>query len=448
MGAGGRGSLDRRGSLDVADTRVRLKLVGAQGFQRHNHNPRSDRFEILGFHHVEFWCSDATNTHKRFNYGMGMDVIAKSDMSTGNHECASYVVRSGDVTFAFTAPYSLDAPRPDNNAGAPLPGYDAAFAHKFVSRHGLAARAIGLRVGDAKQAFEAAVAHGAIAVQEPTTLSAKAGWNGSVQVAEIIIYGETVLRLVSGDCDGGAFLPGYEPVDNPVKTTDFQFERIDHCVGNVWELIPAAEYLANATGMHEFAEFTAEDVGTVDSGLNSMVLASNSEMVLLPINEPTSGTRRKSQIQTYLEQNSGPGLQHIALKTKDIFYTLREMQERSYVGGFEFMPRPEHGYYERLPGRIGEGVLTPDEIRQCEELGVLVDRDDQGVLLQIFTRPLGDRPTVFIEVIQRLGCMREERDEATGEVVEVQKGGCGGFGKGNFKELFKSIEEYEKTLDV
>lgn len=216
-------------------------------------------------------------------------------------------------------------------------------------------------------------------------------------------------------------------------------------MGNVHQLIPQVDYLANATGFHEFAEFVAEDVGTVDSGLNSMVLANNGENVLMPINEPTFGTPRKSQIQTYLEQNEGPGLQHLALKTDDIFRTVREMQARSEFGGFEFMPRAPPEYYKRLPERIGSS-LTPEQYRQVEELGLLVDKDDQGVLLQLFTKPLGDRPTIFIEIIQRVGCMRLVKDADTGVEKVQQAGGCGGFGKGNFSELFKSIEEYEKTL--
>lgn len=229
--------------------------------------------------------------------------------------------------------------------------------------------------------------------------------------------------------------------------------------------------------MHQFAEFTAEDVGTVDSGLNSMVLANNNEMVLLPVNEPTFGTKRKSQIQTYLEQNNGPGLQHLALKSDDIFATVRAMRAHGGGrGGFEFQKPASADYYRALPSRVGTDALTPAQFAEVQELGLLVDRDDQGVLVQIFTKPLGDRPTVFIEVIQRIGCMREMKKEEKdvggeletslgvtsaegdvggrgtaggdgGERME-QAAGCGGFGKGNFSELFKSIEQYEMTLKV
>jgi len=176
-----------------------------------------------------------------------------------------------------------------------------------------------------------------------------------------------------------------------------------------------------------------------------MVLASNNEMVLLPVNEPTFGTKRKSQIQTYLEQNDGPGVQHIALKTDDIFFTLRNMRQRSFRGGFDFMPAPCAGYYDRLRQRISVDALSEAQFEECKDLGILVDQDDQGVLLQIFTKPLGDRPTVFIEIIQRLGCMLPNKEDAT---KMQQAPGCGGFGKGNFSELFKSIEDYERTLDM
>lgn len=253
------------------------------------------------------------------------------------------------------------------------------------------------------------------------------------------MFGDVVIRWQSGSFTGD-FLPNYEPTPSPPIT--YGLQRIDHAVSNVPNLFEGVDYLMNATGMHEFSEFTAADVGTVDSGLNSMVCASNNEFVLLPVNEPTFGTKRKSQIQTYLEHNNGAGLQHIALKTDDIFATMRELKKRSLCGGFEFMPAPGKSYYEKVPSRIGADVLTPSELEELESLGLLADKDDQGVLLQVFTKPLGDRPTVFIEVIQRIGCDRTP----SGDKKE-QAAGCGGFGKGNFSELFKSIEEFEKTLE-
>lgn len=223
----------------------------------------------------------------------------------------------------------------------------------------------------------------------------------------------------------------------------YSLVRLDHAVSNVPKLFEAVDYLVNATGFHEFSEFTAEDVGTVDSGLNSMVLASNNEHILLPINEPTFGTKRKSQIQTYLEANNGPGIQHLALMTNDIFLTMSEMRKRTQVGGFDFMPAPGPEYYAKIESRLGKDVLPAADLKRLEELGLLIDKDDQGILLQVFTRPVGDRPTLFLEIIQRIGCDRTP----TGEKKE-QTGGCGGFGKGNFSELFKSIEDFEKEQEA
>ncbi|KAI8548202.1 hypothetical protein RHMOL_Rhmol07G0254700 [Rhododendron molle] len=419
-----------------------FKLVGFNNFVRFN--PRSDRFTVLRFHHIEFWCTDATNAARRFSWGLGMPIVLKSDLSTGNHSHASYLLRSGSLNFLFTAPYSpaLAAASDNANSTASIPTLDHSACRSFAASHGLAVRSIALEVQDAAQAYSVSLAHGAKPSAPPISLSS----DGAV-IAEVQLYGDVVLRYVSfgnpsRDPDG--FLPGFEKMDGTASYPDLDFgiRRLDHAVGNVHELAPMVEYVKGFTGFHEFAEFTAEDVGTNESGLNSMVLASNDEMVLLPMNEPVFGTKRKSQIQTYLEHNEGPGVQHLALASEDIFRTLREMRQRSGVGGFEFMPSPPPTYYQNLKNRVAD-VLSDEQIKECEKLGILVDRDDQGTLLQIFTKPVGDRPTLFIEIIQRVGCMLKD-DEGKA----YQKGGCGGFGKGNFSELFKSIEEYEKTLEA
>lgn len=424
------------------------KLVGYKEFKRSN--PLSDYFAVHKFHHVEFWCGDATCTSKRFGFGLGLSFAAKSDQGTGNQHCASYVMKSNDITFVFTAPYSTSSEK--SNSAPPLPWYDQELAHSFHKKHGLAVRALGIEVEDAKHAYETSTSHGAIGVQEPTLLEDLATGE-KCTVSEIVLYGDVVLRFVSHHAQETTlpYLPNYVTVTDSPNVT-FGIKRLDHAVGNVPELLPAVDYICSATGFHEFAEFVAEDVGTIDSGLNSMVLASNNEMVLLPINEPTFNTKRKSQIQTFLEQNEGGGLQHLALKTDDIFQTLREMRSRSGFGGFDFMPRPSDEYYKNLPDKIG-GVLTAQQYKECKELGILVDKDDQGVLLQIFTKPLGDRPTVFIEIIQRMceldsgsSAVQNGVSSAVSHAEEV--GGCGGFGKGNFSELFKSIEVYETDLGI
>ncbi|KAF8412758.1 hypothetical protein HHK36_000728 [Tetracentron sinense] len=413
-----------------------LKLVGHANFVRTN--PKSDRFRVKRFHHVEFWCTDATNSARRFSWGLGMPIVAKSDLSTGNMTHASYLLRSGDLNFLFTAPYSPSIAGNLTHT-ASIPTFHHSSARSFSASHGLAVRSIALEVEDADSAFHISVAHGAKPSSPPIEL------NRTVILSEVQLYGDVVLRYVSfkNPNPNSPFLPGFKKMDeNSSYPVDFGIRRLDHAVGNVTDLAAAVAYVKGFTGFHEFAEFTAEDVGTGESGLNSMVVASNDEMVLLPMNEPVFGTKRKSQIQTYLEHNEGEGVQHLALVSEDIFGTLREMRKRSGVGGFEFMPSPPPTYYRNLKNRTGD-VLTEKQIKECEELGILVDRDDQGVLLQIFTKPVGDRPTIFIEIIQRKGCMAKDEEGKT-----YQKGGCGGFGKGNFSELFKSIEEYEKTLEA
>eukprot|EP00246_Nothoceros_aenigmaticus_P018528 TRINITY_DN971_c0_g1_i1.p1 TRINITY_DN971_c0_g1~~TRINITY_DN971_c0_g1_i1.p1 ORF type:complete len:426 (-),score=71.17 TRINITY_DN971_c0_g1_i1:274-1551(-) len=407
-------------------------LVGFDRFQRHN--PMSDLFKVLRFHHIEFWCGDATNTWKRFGWGLGMHLVAKSDQSTGNQTYASYVLQSHELLMAFTAPYSSKIDQSESRP--PHPGYNPEEGRKFTAVHDLAVRAVGVLVEDAEVAFNASVANGAVAVLEPQLLRDD---SGGMVVAEVKLYGDVVLRYVSSNGYSGPFLPKYELVES--LPLSYGLRRLDHAVGNVHSLLKASKYIAGFTGFHEFAEFTAEDVGTSDSGLNSLVLSSNNELVLLPLNEPTHGTKRKSQIQTYLEHNEGPGMQHVALVCDDIFSTLKEIQMRTAVGGFELMPKPPATYYKSLPKRIGNG-LTAAQFKECENLGILVDKDDQGILLQIFTKPVGDRPTLFIEIIQRVGCIM--RDE---EGRPFQKAGCGGFGKGNASALFKSTEEYEETFD-
>ncbi|XP_060187504.1 4-hydroxyphenylpyruvate dioxygenase [Lycium barbarum] len=417
----------------------RFKLVGFKNFTRTN--PHSDLFTIKRFHHIEFWCGDATNTARRFSWGLGIPIVAKSDLSTGNSIHASYLLHSSQLNFLFTAPYSPTISTTAHASSASIPAFSVSSHRSFTAAHGLGVRAIALEVEDASSAFEISVANGAKPVSAPVVLS------DEVVIAEVNLYGDVVLRFVSylkhSNSDGFVFLPGFELMEGPAsyQELDYGIHRLDHAVGNVPELGPAVEYIKRFTGFHEFAEFTAEDVGTAESGLNSIVLANNDETVLLPLNEPVYGTKRKSQIQTYLEHNEGAGVQHLALVTEDIFRTLREMRKRSGIGGFEFMPSPPPTYYKNLKSRAGD-ILSDEQIQECEELGILVDRDDQGTLLQIFTKPVGDRPTIFIEIIQRIGCMLKNED---GEVY--QKGGCGGFGKGNFSELFRSIEEYEKTLE-
>ena len=443
----------------------------------------SEKIGTTGFHHVEFYCGDAKSMAYRFAAALGMPITGVTGQSTGNDKCISYGLQSGDVRFLLTAPYSLEAAARTSSGSvtdseqkfdAPnaLPSFSQADAHRFFAKHGLAARAIGLEVKDVTKAFEASVANGGRPVLPPTFVPACRAQsllvseatddeNANVagcHMAEVELYGDVVLRYVSFSQNAVAptsaevhlpFLPHLAPMEGKISTRPtFGLRRIDHAVGNVPNLMEALAYVQKFSGFHEFAEFTSEDVGTVDSGLNSVVLASDSEDILLPLNEPTQG-KRKSQIQTYLEQNEGAGLQHLALKTDDIFQTIQLMrQAEDEYGGFELMKRPSAAYYQELPDQLGD-KLSQEQYERLEKLGILADADDEGILLQIFTKPIGDRPTFFFEIIQRVGCQYAPED-AQDDVLQIllERPGCGGFGHGNFRELFKAIEEHEKTLKV
>ncbi|XP_047092770.1 4-hydroxyphenylpyruvate dioxygenase-like [Lolium rigidum] len=397
---------------------------------------RTDRFQAHAFHHVELWCADAAGAASRFSSALGVPLAAVSDLSTGNSAHASRLLRSGSLSLLFTSSHSQQEHHMD---GATIPSFSPNDASRFVADHGgPAVRAIAVRVSDAAEAFRASVDAGARPAFAPADLGL------GFCFAEVELYGDVVLRFVSCPADNAVvtFLPGFEDIDvDSSGAADYGLRRIDHVVGCLPELAPVAEYIASFTGFHEFVEFTAEDVGTAESGLNVVVLANKTETVLLNLTEPVHGTKRRSQIQTYLDHHGGPGVQHIALASDDVLGTLRQMMRAA--GAFEFLEPPPPNYYDGVRRRAGD-VLSEAQIKGCQELGVLVDRDDQGVLLQIFTKPVGERQTLFLEVIQRIGCM--EKDEESGR--EQQRGGCGGFGKGNFHELFKAVEEYEKSLEA
>ena len=427
-------------------------------FSTQPHPP--DYLSTQSFHHIEFYAGDASTFAKRMELALGLPITCWSSLGTGNDICTSYGLECGDVRFVVTAPLSRRAASASTGVGAgsnvqmtapcPLPGYDADFAREFYSQHGLAVRAVGINVENVTQAYFDSVANGAVAVLEPTLVKSSSGGQ-DCDLAEIQLYGDVVLRMINFH-DGGnksndhSFLPHLAPYPSRKNKQTYGLTRLDHTVGNVPNLLQAQNYIQSFSNYHPFAEFTPDDIGTVDSGLNSVVLASKNEEVLLPLNEPTEG-RRKSQIQTFLEQNEGPGLQHIAIKTDDIFHTIEKMRyAEENLGGFELMVRPSDNYYRELPGRLRD-KLSDEQYKKLEELGILADADEEGVLLQIFTKPLGDRPTLFIEIIQRIGCvMKEGKNDDT--IVHSVKPGCGGFGQGNFRELFKAIEDHEKTLKV
>ncbi|WVZ62701.1 hypothetical protein U9M48_012414 [Paspalum notatum var. saurae] len=404
----------------------------------------TDRFRVIDFHHVEFWCADAASAAGRFSFALGVPLAAQSDITTGNTVHASHLLRSrtGSLAFLFTAPYAQRCAATDEAASAttpPVPSFSADAARCFAADYGLAVRAVAVRVDDAAEAFRASVDAGARPAFAPADLG-----HGFV-FAEVELYGDAVLRFVSypdGADTDVPFLPGFVGVASPASP-DFGLNRFDHIVGGVPDLDPVAAYIAGFTGFHEFSKFRGDDVGTAESALNGMVLANSSENVLLTLLEPVHGTRRRSQVQTFLDHHGGPGVQHLAMASDDLVGTLRQIRARSSMGGFELLAPPPPSYYDGVR-RLAGDVLSEAQIKECQEHGVRVDRDGNGgVVLQIFTKAAGDRPTLLLEFIQRIGCV--ETDESG---QQYQRAGCGGFARDNIIHLIKDIEDYDKTLDA
>uniref|UniRef100_A0ACD5W3V2 Uncharacterized protein n=1 Tax=Avena sativa TaxID=4498 RepID=A0ACD5W3V2_AVESA len=396
----------------------------------------TDRFHVLDYHHVEFWCADAASAAARFSFGLGVPLAAQSDLSTGNTAHASRLLRSrlGSLAFLFTAPY---APQVGDVATASVPSFSADVVRRFISTHGgLAVRAIAVRVSDAAEAFAASVNAGARPAFAPADLGHGFGF------AEVELSGDTILRFVSYPDDINiSFLPGFQDVvrTGGVGVPDFGLKRIDHIDVNVPELAPVAANVSGFTGFHQFWEFTHDQFRTAETGMNGVVLANNAETVLLTLVEPVYGTKHRGHVETFLEHHGGPGVQHLAIMSQDILGTLREIRARSSMGGFELLAPPPASYYDGARERAGD-VLSEAHMKECQELGVRVDRgDDDGVVLQMFTKPTGDRPTLLLEFVQRIGCMDEDGE---------QRAVCGGFAKRNVPDLIKAIEDYGKTLDA
>ncbi|KAM0922840.1 hypothetical protein ACQ4PT_005890 [Festuca glaucescens] len=365
--------------------------------------PSTDRFDVLDFHHVEFWCADAASAAGRFSFGLGVPLAAQSVITTGNSVHASHVLRSrtGSLAFLFSAPYAPHCT--DAAAAATVPSFSADTARHFTSDYGLAVRALAVRVADAAEAFSASVAAGA----RPAISPAKLG-HGFV-MAEVELFGDAVLRFVSyPDGTNVSFLPGFEDVDSS-GSPDFGLTRFDHIAGAVPDLASVASYVAGFTGFHEFSNYTGDKYGT----------------------------KRRSQVQTFLDHHGGPGVQHLAMASDDLLGTLRKIRARSSLGGFELLAPPPPSYYDGLRQLAGD-VLSEELIKECRELGVLVDRDDHGgVVLQVFTKAAVDRPTLLLEFIQRIPCVENQQ--------EYKSGGYGGFAKGNVYHIFKYIEDYESN---
>jgi 4-hydroxyphenylpyruvate dioxygenase len=347
--------------------------------------------KLKRIHHVEFFVGNARQAAFFYRKAFGFSQIAYSGLETGNRQRTSYALSQGKANFVLTTPMTAD---------------DAAAEH--IRKHGDGVRDIALEVADADEAFAEAVRRGAKPAEEPRDVDDECG---SVRRAAVHTYGDTIHSLISYKDYKGPFLPAYAAA--PVDGDDCGILRIDHIVGNVelGQMQHWADYYTQVFGFHRYITFDDKDISTEYSALMSIVMSDDSHSVKFPINEPALA-RNKSQIQEYLDSYGGPGAQHIALQCKDELYTVNKLQKN----GVDFLRVPDT-YYEQLPSRVG---AVEEPISSLKSLGVLVDRDQEGYLLQIFSKPVEDRPTVFFEIIQRKGSR--------------------GFGKGNFKALFESIE--------
>lgn len=356
---------------------------------------RAHRVELLGVDHLEWWVGNARHAAHLFAAGFGFEIVGYAGPETGWRDRQSYVLEQGEIRFVVTS--ALD------------PGSEVAH---HVRHHGDGVRAVAYRVDDARAAHHAVVARGARSVRAP---SASRDGGGEVVVAEIAAYGDTRHALVERDGYRGVFMPGYEPTDLPVHAgAAVGLTRIDHIVANVeaGRLDQWVDWYERVWGLTRRQHFGEDAISTAYSALRSTVVGDGGRIVL-PINEPAPGLRT-SQIAEFLDYYRGPGVQHVALRTSDIVSTVRALRDR----GIRTLRVPAD-YYAQVPARIA-GIEAPLPWDELAALGILVDRDEEGFLLQVFTENVASRPTVFIEIIQREGAR--------------------GFGEGNFKALFESIE--------
>ena len=375
-------------------------------------------------HHVEFYVGNAKQAEFYYRKAFGFSRAAYSGLETGNRETTSYLLKQNNVNFVLTTPLNPEHP-----------------AAEHIKQHGDGVRDIAFLVEDADHAFNEAVKRGAAAVIEPRDMTDE---HGTVRHAAIKTYGDTIHSFISydngkrssssnGSSNGsstngnpkskiqnpkydGPFLPGF--VSQPVEGDAVGIMIVDHIVGNVelGQMNRWCDFYRDVLGFFRYITFDDKDISTEYSALMSIVMSDGGHNIKFPINEPAESKKGISQIQEYIDYYRSAGAQHIALLCRDIRTTVAKLMEN----GVEFLTVPDT-YYEELPSRVGE---IDEDIESLKKLGILVDRDEEGYLLQIFTKPVEDRPTVFYEILQRKGCK--------------------GFGKGNFKALFVSIEEEQR----
>ena len=352
-----------------------------------------DTFPINGTDYVEFWVGNAKQAALYYRAAFGFRLVGYRGPETGVRGRASYLLEQNKLRFVLTSSLGPEGPISDH-----------------VRLHGDGVRDIAFWVDDARDAYAKAIERGARSAQEPTVL---ADDQGEVIVAGIHTYGDTVHSIVERRNYRGLFLPGFVPVQSPFTPPATGLQYVDHCVGNV-ELGKMNEWVGfyeKVLGFYNLLSFDDKDISTEYSALMSKVMSNGNGRIKFPINEPAAG-KRKSQIDEYLEFYRGPGVQHVALATNNIIETVTALRDR----GVEFLQVPG-SYYDTVLDRVGK---IDEDLAPLRELGILIDRDDEGYLLQIFSKPVQDRPTLFYEIIQRKGAKS--------------------FGKGNFKALFEAIE--------
>jgi 4-hydroxyphenylpyruvate dioxygenase len=351
----------------------------------------ADFLQIKSIDHVHFWVGNARQAMYYWWKAFGFKPIAYSGLETGNRQFASYVLQSGAIRFVVSAAYD--------------PSHEVA-AHQLV--HGDGVKAIALEVDNVAQAFEATIARGARPAWEPRE---QRDDHGLFRTAAIHTYGEVLHEFIDRSDYSGPFAPTYQPLELEAESAGLA--AVDHIVGNVplGKMNYWVNFYHQVMGFRQLLHFDDKDISTEYSALMSKVMQNGTGRVKFPINEPAEG-RKKSQIEEYLDYYQGPGVQHIALATGDIMQAVSSLKAR----GIEFLRVPD-SYYRLLPERVG---AIKEPLEAVRKLGILVDRDDEGYLLQVFSRPIQDRPTTFVEIIQRHGSR--------------------GFGKGNFKALFEALE--------
>ncbi|MGG9970770.1 4-hydroxyphenylpyruvate dioxygenase [Ferruginibacter sp. SUN002] len=357
-----------------------------------------DFLPLLGTDYVELYVGNAKQSAHYYKTAFGFQSLAYAGLETGVRDRASYVLAQDKIRLVLTTPLNSDSP-----------------INEHLVKHGDGVKVIALWVDDATKSFEETTKRGAKPFMVPTKEKDEFG---EVVRSGIYTYGETAHVFVERKKYKGLFLPGYQPWKTEYNPGEMGLKYIDHMVGNVgWgEMNQWVKWYEDVMGFVNFLSFDDKQIHTEYSALMSKVMSNGNGRIKFPINEPAEGKQR-SQIEEYLDFYEGPGVQHIAVATDDIISTVSQLRE----SGVEFLSAPPHTYYEQIPDRLGEHMSTmKEDIGVLERLGILVDADEEGYLLQVFTKPVEDRPTVFFEIIQRMGAK--------------------GFGAGNFKALFESIE--------